>query len=65
MGEEQRSLTDADVNAIVDELERRATERFASNVGKGVLGLVWKGVLLALLWLAAYGAAGGFKNWSH
>jgi hypothetical protein len=50
------------VKAIVDELERRATQRFQLNIGKGVLSLVWKACFYLMLWLAAYGAAGGFKK---
>jgi hypothetical protein len=59
---DQRTLTEADVKAIVDELEKRAAQRFQINVGRGVLGLAWKALLLLLVWLAAYGAAGGFKH---
>jgi hypothetical protein len=57
-----RTLTDGDVKAIVDELERRATQRFQLNIGKGVLSLVWKSLFYLILWLAAYGAAGGFRK---
>lgn len=57
-----RTLTDGDVKAIVDELERRATQRFQLNIGKGVLSLVWKSCFYLILWLAAYGAAGGFRR---
>ena len=59
--EENRSLTDADVEAIVDALEGRLAKKIYNDVGKGVLGMVWKGVLVALVWLAAYGAAKGMK----
>jgi hypothetical protein len=59
---EIRTLTDADVNAIVDEVERRASQRFQLNIGKGVIKLVWRAVFLLLLWVAAYGAAGGFHK---
>jgi hypothetical protein len=48
------------VKAIVDELEKRAAQRFQLNIGKGVLSLVWKAMFYLILWLAAYGAAGGF-----
>jgi hypothetical protein len=58
----ERTLTEGDVKAIVDELEKRATQRFQVNVGRGVLGLAWKAALYLTIWLAAYGAAGGFKK---
>ena len=59
---DHRTLTESDVKAIVDELEKRATQRFQINVGRGVLGLAWKACLYLILWLSAYGAAGGFKK---
>lgn len=59
---EPRTLTESDVKAIVDELERRAAQRFQINIGKGVLGLVWKASLYLVIWVAAYGAAGGFRK---
>lgn len=54
-----RTLTDADVQAIVSAFERRMTEKFYRDLGKGLLGLVWKGLLGALLFIAAYGAYRG------
>jgi hypothetical protein len=59
---DNRTLTESDVKAIVDELERRAAQRFRINIGRGVLGLAWKACFYLMLWLAAYGAAGGFKK---
>jgi hypothetical protein len=57
-----RTLTEADVKAIVDEIERRTAQRFQLNIGKGVLGLAWRSSFYLILWIAAYGAAGGFKK---
>lgn len=57
-----RTLTEDDVKAIVDELESRAAQRFQINIGRGVLGILWKMSLYLMIWLAAYGAAGGFKK---
>ena len=51
-----RNLTDDDVHAVVDELERRIVERFFSNVGKGVWQLAWRALIALMLLLAAYGA---------
>ena len=59
---EDRTLTDNDIRSIVDELERRASQRFKLNIANGVLSLVWKACFYLMLWLAAYGAAGGFKK---
>lgn len=57
---DKRTLTDDDVRAIVDEMERRATQRFQINVGKGVLGLAWRAMVILLIWLSAYGAGSGW-----
>jgi hypothetical protein len=60
---EKRTLTDADIDAITEKLEERVIERFQINVGKGILNAVWKWFIVALIAVAAYGAAGGFKKW--
>ncbi len=52
----ERSLTDKDVDAIVDALENRLTEKFYRDMGKGFWGVIWKAILGALFFVAAYGA---------
>ena len=54
-----RNLTEDDVQALSDELEKRLTTWFYQGLGRGLWGVVWKGVLLALL---AFAAAGSFKG---
>lgn len=56
-----RALTDDDVQALADEMERRMVARFYGNIGKGVWGLAWRAILGGLVVIAAYGAAKGFK----
>jgi hypothetical protein len=56
MSDTPRNLTEDDVVAVVDELERRLVERFFSNVGKGVWQLVWRALIALMVLLAAYGA---------
>jgi len=56
MSDIPRNLTEDDVVAVVDELERRLVERFFSNVGKGVWQLVWRALVALMVLLAAYGA---------
>lgn len=55
-----RNLTDDDVRAIAlalaDEMEVRLVKRFYVNIGKGVFGFFWKGVVTVLLIVAGYGA---------
>ncbi|MRW86773.1 hypothetical protein GJ698_22130 [Pseudoduganella sp. FT26W] len=59
--QDRRNLTDADVKAIVDEMEQRMTARFYGDIGRGVWGLVWKAAIAAMLVFAAYGSTKGFK----
>lgn len=53
---QQRRLTDEDVQALADELEKRMVNRLYLNIGKGLWSIAWKGFILFLLWLAAKGA---------
>ena len=59
MTEEHRrhGLSDEEIKKIAAELESRLVSRFYLNVGKGFWTLVWRGIMLALLALAVYGAA--------
>lgn len=62
MAEAQRSLTDADVEAIAAVLEKRLVSRFYGNLGRGVWAWAWKLILIVIIGLAAAGAlkSGGF-----
>lgn len=51
-----RTLTDEDVKLIVDGLWVKAAESLKLNIGSGVLGLMWKAVMVGVLIVAAYGA---------
>lgn len=53
---ERRSLTDADVEAIVTVLQARVTKQFYTDLGRGVWGLAWRGIVIALVAIAAFGA---------
>lgn len=61
MGDENRNLTDADVRAVVDEMEKRMVDRFYGDIGRGVWAIAWRVIVLALLGLASYGSIKGFK----
>lgn len=56
-----RNLTDDDVTAIVDRMEKRMTERFYGDLGRGVWGIAWKAILVAIVGVAAYGSIRGLK----
>jgi hypothetical protein len=51
-----RQLSDGDVTAIVDALETRLTDKFYRDLGKGLWGVVFKAIIGALVFIAAYGA---------
>lgn len=55
MIEEQRTLTDADIEAISEKL----IGQFYQNLGSGVWALVWRGLILLLISIAIYGASRG------
>ena len=52
----ERTLSNADVEAIVDALQQRVVQNFYRDLGRGVWGFVKKALLIVLLTLAAYGA---------
>lgn len=55
--EPERTLTDADVDAIAARLEKRLSEQLVRKAGMGVIQLAWRGLFLAIILLAAYGYA--------
>jgi len=60
MGDE-RTLSDADVQAIAAALEKRLGDSLVRKAGSGLLAFAWRGLLLAILLLAAYGIAHSSK----
>ncbi len=56
------NLSDEDVRKIAEELEGRLVNRFFINLGQGFWALAWKGIVLILLAVAAYGAFKGFSK---
>lgn len=56
--QDRRTLSDADVKAIADELQQRISDRFVRGAGWGILRMAWHGLLFAIVALAVYG-------WSH
>jgi hypothetical protein len=57
----QRTLTDADVDAITQALEKRMVEGFYRDIGKGVWSIAKRAFLLLVAALAAYGYYRGIK----
>ena len=56
----KRTITDADAQAIARYLRAEIKEEFYNDLGRGVTAFVWKGIVIGLIMLAAYGAS---KSW--
>lgn len=59
---ENRKLTDADVKAIVTELQASMNNSFYNDIGKGFFGIMKKLLWMGALALAAYGASKGIES---
>lgn len=57
-----RTLSDADVQAIAEALERRLSNAIVTRAGRGVLKLAWQGLLLLIVGLACYAGASHLVN---
>ncbi len=57
----QRTLTDADVEAIISGLCTRVKTEFYQDLGKGLWGFVWKCVIASMIGIAAYSGLKGIK----
>lgn len=56
-----RTLTDADVEAVADALEKRLVEKFYADLGRGVWGYVRRALFVMVLAAVAYGSYHGIK----
>ena len=59
---DERSITDADAEAIATALEAKMVKRFYLDLGKGVWDLAWKAICASAVALAIYGAFLKFKG---
>lgn len=57
-----RTLTDADVEAVAEALHGKVIQEFYKDLGKGVWALVWRGTIMAIVSIAAYGAVKGVNG---
>lgn len=55
----ERTLTDADIDAIVNKAEQVVLSRFYRNLGMGLWSMAWRAVVIAIIGVAAYGAMTG------
>lgn len=59
---DNRKLSEEDVEAIAKKVTAQIEQDLYMNVGAGVLQLAWKGVILIVIALAAYGAGKSLFN---
>lgn len=57
----QRTLSDADVEAIAARLESRLADRLVRGAGNGALAFIKKLILWSVVGLAAYALAHGWR----
>lgn len=60
MEKQEFRLREEEIDQIVDKVCDKLETRIYHNVGKGVLGFVWRGVLLLVIALASFGAGQHF-----
>jgi hypothetical protein len=55
-----RKLTEDEVNSIANSVCDKMLERLYKNTGSGMFSLLWKGILIGIIAIAAYGV--GIKH---
>jgi hypothetical protein len=55
----ERTLTDADIEAIAKAIKDKFKKEFYSDLGRGVWAIAWKSIVVMLIGIAAYGATKG------
>lgn len=53
-------LKPEDIDLIVDKVCDRIEEKIYKDVGRGILALAWRGILLIIVLVASYGVSGHF-----
>lgn len=61
MDEDKRNLSDEDVEALAEAMERRLVRRFYLNLGAGVWGMAWRVICGVIVLIALWGAYKGGK----
>lgn len=49
-------LNEHEIDAIVDKVCDKLEKKLYLNIGKGLLGIAWKGIIVLLIAVAGYGA---------
>jgi len=57
----ERTLSDADVEAIAEKVLETWEAKFYGNLGKGLWSVLWKATMAVLIAVAAWGAGAGLK----
>lgn len=57
----ERTITDADAEAIALALQKRVTKQFYEDLGRGLWSWVWRGLVAGLIAFAAFSGLKGLK----
>lgn len=49
-------MTDDEIEKVAKKVSEQLRQELYSNVGEGIISLVWRGLLLLIIGIAAYGA---------
>ena len=52
----EHRLSEEEIDEIVEKVCDKLTDKIYKNVGAGLIALMWKGLILIILGIAAYGA---------
>jgi tetrahydromethanopterin S-methyltransferase subunit G len=60
VSDQRKILSEEEINEIVEKVCDKIEKRLYQNVGKGIIALAMKGVIIGLIALAGYGAGTHF-----
>lgn len=60
MEEENKKLSEEEINKIARMVVEQIEADLYLNIGSGLVSLVWKGIIMGILAIAAYGFFGHF-----
>lgn len=60
---DHKKLSDEEIEQIAKEVAAQIKQDLYVNVGSGILALAWKGILLIIIILAAYGLNSKIFHW--
>lgn len=56
--ETQIHLSEADIDLIVSKVIEQLENKIYNDVGRGIMAMIWRGVIIAIIAIAGYGVGG-------